>query len=83
MKKVHQEANFKAVVWEEDEQVDLREHGKILELRPIELHVKKSGDKDGKPSYAFVLKDLYGNKFCAQISDRMLQEGLKAAENER
>ncbi len=79
MEIVYEEKNFKAVVWKEGEQIDLRAHRQISELLPIELHIKKDGEINDNPSYAFVLIDSKGRRYVAQITDRMLQEGLKAA----
>ena len=79
MKKIKSEENFDIITWDQGEQIDLRGYGTIKRLMPVELHIKPDGEKDDKPSYAYVLIDGIGNKYYAEISNRMLTTGLKKA----
>lgn len=73
------EPNWTVVVCDKGQPFDMTGHTISMQIMPIELHVKPDGDKDNKPSYAFLLVDVHGNKYVAQISRRMLEVGLEEA----
>lgn len=52
----------------------------VMELRPTKMYVLPDGTMTGKPSYAFVLEGPWGEIFVAQISDKMLREGMGRAQ---
>lgn len=52
----------------------------VAELRPTRLYVLPDGTIDEKGSYIFWLEDMFGNVFLAQISDKMLRDGLRRAD---
>ena len=57
--------------------IDLRGMNVVGQLRPTELHVKADGDINNGPSLCIVLDSPSGLRFAAQISVRMLMQGLK------
>lgn len=77
MKKENSEKNFDVVVWEKGESMDFNHC--IGQLLPTELHIKPDGTLEDKPSFAFLLQDGDGRKWCAQLSERMLKAGLNKA----
>lgn len=75
--------DFQVKVWPKDQQIDLRDKNIIMQIMPIELHIKPDGDVNDQPSLCFVLQNLYGEHYVAQISERMLREGLRKCEQAR
>lgn len=82
MRDISEDPDFTVCIWGNNEQIDLRNHGRMGEIKPIEFHVKEDGafDKDGNSvsSFCFVLIDgKNGDKYCAQISEHMMSPALK------
>ena len=78
MKDISEDPDFTVQLWDADEQIDLRLHGSMTELRPVEFHAKEDGDTGGNPSFCFVLVDDHAQPYNAQISERMVAPALKA-----
>jgi hypothetical protein len=57
--------------------INLRNKGRILQMRPTEIHLKENGSAKNEPSFAILLepKDL-PFKILGQISLEMFNEGL-------
>lgn len=60
--------------------VDLSDRHFVCELAPIELHRKENGAIGDKPSYCFVLQDLFGNLFYAQVSEETLSTAIRESQ---
>ena len=76
------EPDFVVKIWRNGQKIDLRHLGSLsVELRPIELHIKEEGDINDNPSLCYVMKDVFGRYFHAQISQEMLLKGLEEASN--
>lgn len=76
-------SDFTVKVWPKGEPIDLRDRKIVTQLMPTELHVKPDGDIHDQPSLCFVLKNGSDENFIAQISERMLREGLQKCEQAR
>lgn len=74
---------FAVKVWPKGQQIALRNKNIITELRPDELHIKPDGDLNDKPTLCFLLRGAGGEGYVAQISERMLREGLNKCEQVR
>jgi len=73
-------SDFLVKVGEVGKPIDLSHLRPIREIRPVELYIKPDGDVEDKPSFVFILTDALGGKYFAQISERMLREGLEKAQ---
>lgn len=69
------EPDFEVIELAPDQPVDLRNDPMIRqELRPIQLYVLPKGTVDNKKSFTMILRDVYGFKYYAQISERMIRD---------
>lgn len=69
--------DFKVDTVDQGQQVDLRHHGTIQEMRPIECHIKPDGDINDNPALIFVLSDMRQKKVVAQISLKMFMPVIR------
>jgi hypothetical protein len=67
---------FEAIILEPDQPVEIE--GDITQIKPIQLFVLPRGAIDNTPSYALILLDAFGRKYVAQLTNNMLQSGIKA-----
>ena len=62
--------------------IDLTKHNSdgrfnnVTEMKPIEIHLKEDGSVKDEPSFAIVMKNVFGAVVYGQISLEMLNEGL-------
>lgn len=81
MKKISNDPDFKGFLWEKGEQINLTHlgAGKMLNLLPIEAHVKEDGAIGDKPSFCFVFEETFSNMYAvAQISEKMFKPIIEA-----
>ncbi|MGZ3742739.1 MAG: hypothetical protein ACXVB1_00145 [Pseudobdellovibrionaceae bacterium] len=72
--------DFEVITVKRGEPIDLREYNIGAEFKPVKLFIKPDGTFDNEPSYCFVLQNWRGDHYVAQISHKMLMDGMKAAE---
>lgn len=56
--------------------VDLRKHGKMQMMMPIEIHLKEDGSFKNEPTLTMVMIQLDTTPVCGEISLEMLNDGL-------
>lgn len=71
------EKDFEVTVLKPGQEIELSDV--VGQVRPIGLYVFPKGDLRDQPSYCWVLVTSEGSKVLAQISHRMLMDGLMAA----
>ena len=67
---------FKVVVWDKDEKIDLGDGRVLLEMRIVECHIKVDGAVGDKPVLYFVLEDGLGKQVIGGISARMFEPAM-------
>lgn len=73
-------SDFEVIKLEPGAQLVMTDPRFVMELRPTKMYVLPDGTLTGKPSYALVLEGPWGEIFVAQISDKMLREGMRRAQ---
>lgn len=57
--------------------IDLYHHNRLIQMKPVEIHHKADGAKDGGPSFAIIMTSPVMDPVVGQISVKMLNEGLE------
>jgi len=70
--------DFEVIELKEGEPVDTS--WKDTHLKPTVLFVLPKGSTEDKPSYCWKMIDGYGRTYYAQITHKMLMDGIKAAD---
>lgn len=80
MREIHDDGEVKTIVWEAGEQilVDNSKH-KVVEVRPIVIHVKMDGTLENQPSFMIESTNLNGIKVLAQVSLKKMMHAIAAA----
>ncbi len=80
MKSVYKdpEHEFEAFIIEDDKPFGSIPEDYDEQLRPIQLIMKPDGAIDDGPCYAIVLRDSNNKRYIAQITKRMLDDGLNS-----